>query len=49
MGGENYYHTEISKSHLILAKIAYSRGEQKNAFETIKKAKDILRKSIVKR
>ena len=44
-----FHHTEIAKSHFILAKIAFSRGEQKNAFETMSKAKLVLRKSIVKR
>ena len=49
MTSSSFHHTEIAKSHCILAKIAFSRGEQKNAFETMSKAKLILRKSIVKR
>ena len=47
--GQNKEHTEVSKSCLLLSKIAYSRGELKNSFENIEEAKKILKESIVKK
>ena len=44
---ENKIHTEVAKSTLLLAKIAFSRGELKSAFEKIKEAKQTLKEAIV--
>lgn len=41
-------HSEIAKASLLLAKIAFSRGELKHAFEILKQADDMLQRALIK-
>jgi hypothetical protein len=44
----NLDHTELSKTSLLLGKIAFSRGELKNAFQTLEEADGTLQRVLIK-